>query len=53
MSEEQCAYHLDTQGHIQPSAQALVQTLLTVHHGDAQAAADLLAAPGHSQDEGR
>ena len=44
MSEEQAAFHLDDQGDIQPSAQALVQTLLTVHRGDAQAAARALLA---------
>ena len=48
MSEERAeyttAFHLDDQGHIQPSAQALVQTLLTVHRGDAQAAARALLA---------
>lgn len=38
------AYHLDDQGHIQPGPQALAQTLLTVHHGDAQAAARALLA---------
>ena len=38
------AFHLDDQGDIQPSAQALVQTLLTVHRGDRAAAARALLA---------
>ena len=36
-------YHLD-QGRILPSAQTLAEILLTVHHGDAQAAARALLA---------
>ena len=48
MSEERAeyttAFHLDDQGHIQPAPQALVQALLTVHHGDRAAAARALLA---------
>ena len=53
MSEEQAeyttaaegsAFHLDDQGDIQPAPQALVQALLTVHHGDRAAAARALLA---------
>ena len=41
---EGSAFEIDEQGHIRPSAQALAQTLLTVHRGDAQAAARALLA---------
>lgn len=41
---EDPAFNLNDQGHIQPAPQALVQALLTVHHGDRAAAARALLA---------